>query len=107
MDLVAILSKTLPADDTMTPERAEALRMGLHKLGPFQAKTALSLIRIFRNKYDPVRRMGENDLLLPYYGQPIGTDGVDAEFSLSNMPMKLQLILEKFLSEATGIGDIE
>jgi len=95
MDLVSILSKNIKPGDVMTFERKHTLCVNLSRLSPIQSKAARDLILLYKQKYDNVRRVGDSDSSIPYYGvaQPEGV-----EFSLNMLPENLQLLLEQLVA---------
>lgn len=95
MDLITILLKSIKPGDSMTLERKQILSRALNRMNPLQANTAFTLIRNYKAKHDTVRRVGDSDGPIPYYGVQT-PEGV--EFSVDTMPETLMLILEQLVS---------
>uniref|UniRef100_A0A6C0CGZ4 Uncharacterized protein n=1 Tax=viral metagenome TaxID=1070528 RepID=A0A6C0CGZ4_9ZZZZ len=94
--LVDILRKSIKPGDVPTDERKRILAASLNKLGPREAKSVFSVIRSYKLSYDTVRRVGDSESEIPYYG--VDTDeGI--EMRLGPMPDELVLLLERLLLE--------
>ena len=94
MDLVTILKGNVKSGDVMDLERKQILARALNRMNHLQANTAFSLIRNYKLKYDNVRRVGDSDGSIPYYGTQLA-DGI--EFSIETLPEPLLLILEQLV----------
>ncbi len=95
MDLISILTKRVAPNDTLTLERKQLLCRELNRLSQSQASTAFILIRNYKIRCDNVRRVGDSENSIPYYGIDIDK-GI--EFSIEEMPEGLLLILEQLIA---------
>lgn len=91
--LVDILKKKITSGDVPTAERKHALVAELNRMNSQQAHSAFSIIRTYKIR-DPVRRVGDSESLIPYYGVDT-PQGI--EMSLNMMPDELILILEQLV----------
>lgn len=92
--LIDILKKKIVPGDVPTQERKKLLVIELNRLNPQQANAAFGIIRSYKVK-DTVRRVGDSESSIPYYGVET-EEGV--EMSLNMMPDELILILEKLIA---------
>jgi hypothetical protein len=83
MDLVSIFKQKVAAGDKLTPDRRHFLSIELNRLDLIKAKTAFTLIRSYRIRFDTTRRVGDTESQIPYYGVETSA-GI--EFSLDAMP---------------------
>lgn len=95
MDLVTILKGNVKQGDVLDLERKQILARALHRMNALQANTAFTLIRNYKAKYDNVRRVGDSDGPIPYYGVQLP---VGVEFSVETLPDNLLLILEQLVA---------
>lgn len=94
--LVDILRKSVKEGDVPTEERKAALAAALNELGPKEASRIYNVIRSYKLSYDTVRRVGDSESDIPYYGVD-KAKGI--EMRLANMPDELILLLEKLLEQ--------
>lgn len=94
--LVDILRKGIKPGDVPTDERKKALSLALDKLGPKEAKGVYNVIRSYKLSYDTVRRVGDSESEIPYYGLDT-PEGI--EMRLGPMPDELILLLERLLEQ--------
>jgi hypothetical protein len=94
--LVDILRKSIKPGDSPTDERKRALSSALEKLAPKEARSVYNVIRSYKLSYDTVRRVGDSESEIPYYGVDT-PEGI--EMRLGPMPDELVLLLEKLLEQ--------
>jgi hypothetical protein len=92
--LVDILKKKVTPGDVPSPERKRMLAIELSRMEIQQATSAYSIIRSYKLNKDTVRRVGDSESAIPYYGIETA-EGI--EMSLSRMPDELILILEQLV----------
>jgi hypothetical protein len=92
--LIDILLKKVDPRDVLTLERKVALAEALNKLPPKEAKSVYSVILSYKLTYDTVRRVGDSESDIPYYGTD---EEAGIKLSLDLLPDQLILILEKLL----------
>lgn len=94
--LVDILRKSIKPGDVPTDERKRALAAAIDKLGTKEAKSVYNVIRSYKLSYDTVRRVGDSESDIPYYGVDT-PEGI--EMRLGPMPNELILLLEKLIEQ--------